>query len=173
MNVRKLRLVKGWSQEQLAELAGVSIRTIQRIERGQAPSLETRNALASVFEVDISEWPLEGNDMQATASEPNNEQVDGELKHKAKADALEEQKAMEYVRDIKAFYSNLASYAVIIPFLFFVNYSTSPGYWWAWWPTLGWGLGLAIHAINTFEVFSFFGPDWERKQVEKRLGRKL
>ena len=35
------------------------------------------------------------------------------------------------------------------------------------------GIGLALHALNVFEVFNIFGPDWERKQVEKRLGRKL
>lgn len=35
MIIRKLRLQRGWSQEQLAELTGLSTRTIQRIERGQ------------------------------------------------------------------------------------------------------------------------------------------
>jgi len=34
MLVRKLRLQRGWSQEHLAELVGVSVRTVQRIERG-------------------------------------------------------------------------------------------------------------------------------------------
>jgi transcriptional regulator with XRE-family HTH domain len=36
--IQKLRLQRGWSQEQLAELTGLSVRTIQRIERGQNPS---------------------------------------------------------------------------------------------------------------------------------------
>ena len=54
MIVRKLRLRHGWSQDQLAELADVSIRTIQRIERGHKPSLETAKALAAVFEVDVT-----------------------------------------------------------------------------------------------------------------------
>ena len=40
MNVRKLRLQRNWSQEQLALLSGLSIRTIQRIERGQAPNAD-------------------------------------------------------------------------------------------------------------------------------------
>ncbi|CAM4169684.1 XRE family transcriptional regulator [Vibrio agarivorans] len=35
MIIRKLRLKRGWTQEQLAELSGLSIRTVQRIERGQ------------------------------------------------------------------------------------------------------------------------------------------
>jgi Predicted transcription factor, homolog of eukaryotic MBF1 len=39
MIVRKLRLQRGWSQDQLAQLSDLSIRTIQRIERGQTPGL--------------------------------------------------------------------------------------------------------------------------------------
>ncbi len=53
MILRKLRLDKGWSQEQLAEISGVSTRTIQRIERGKTASLETLKCLASVFETDL------------------------------------------------------------------------------------------------------------------------
>ncbi len=37
--VQKLRLQRGWSQEQLAELSGLSVRTIQRLERGQPASV--------------------------------------------------------------------------------------------------------------------------------------
>lgn len=54
MIVKKLRTGKNWSQEQLAIMAGLSIRTIQRVESGQSASLETLKSLASVFEVDIS-----------------------------------------------------------------------------------------------------------------------
>ncbi len=59
MIVRKLRLNKGWSQEQLAALCNLSIRTIQRIERGQKPSLETLNSLAAVFEINVSDLTAE------------------------------------------------------------------------------------------------------------------
>ena len=45
MNVRKLRLQRNWSQEQLAQVSGLSIRTIQRIERGQTPGLESVKSL--------------------------------------------------------------------------------------------------------------------------------
>ena len=40
MYVQKLRLKKGWSQQQLADFSGLSVRTVQRIEAGQpAPKL--------------------------------------------------------------------------------------------------------------------------------------
>ena len=35
MQVQKLRLIKGWSQQQLADFSGLSVRTVQRIEAGQ------------------------------------------------------------------------------------------------------------------------------------------
>lgn len=50
--VKMLRVGKGWTQEQLAEMCDLSVRTIQRIEKTGVASLETSNALASVLEVD-------------------------------------------------------------------------------------------------------------------------
>jgi len=175
MIVRKLRLEKGWSQEQLAELCDLSVRTIQRIERGQKPSLESLKALASVFELDVSE--LSG---AAGASGPSgvsdstdSSQLSGETDMTNQA-ALseEEEKAIIYVRDIKGFYSHLIKYAVVISFLFIINIINSPGYFWVIWPALGWGIGVACHGLNVFEVFNLFGPDWEKRQVEKRLNKK-
>lgn len=52
--VKQLRLQRAWSQEQLAEMAGLSVRTIQRIENGERPGLETLSALAAVFEVTVA-----------------------------------------------------------------------------------------------------------------------
>ncbi len=47
----KLRAGKCWSQEELASACGLSVRTIQRVEKHGAASLETTKALASVFAV--------------------------------------------------------------------------------------------------------------------------
>ncbi|MCF6315810.1 MAG: helix-turn-helix transcriptional regulator [Marinosulfonomonas sp.] len=55
MVIRNLRIERGWSQEQLAEISGVSTRTIQRIERGGKASLESLKCLAAVFETPISD----------------------------------------------------------------------------------------------------------------------
>ena len=55
MLIQKLRLQRGWSQEQLAELSGLSVRTIQRLERGHAASTESLKAIGSVFEIDFSQ----------------------------------------------------------------------------------------------------------------------
>ena len=53
MHIQKLRLQRGWSQQQLAELSGLSTRTIQRLENGHSASVESLKALAAVFEVDF------------------------------------------------------------------------------------------------------------------------
>lgn len=55
MIVKQLREKKYWSQEQLANMTGLSLRTIQRVEAGNPASKETLKSLASVFEINISE----------------------------------------------------------------------------------------------------------------------
>ena len=47
--LRFLREQRGWSQEQLADVSGLSARTIQRVEASGAASLETRMALAAAL----------------------------------------------------------------------------------------------------------------------------
>ncbi len=54
MSLRELRLQRGWSQEQLADASGVSVRTIQRIEGGRPPGRATALALAGALGVDPS-----------------------------------------------------------------------------------------------------------------------
>ena len=53
MILKQLRLSRFLSQEQLAQMSGLSVRTIQRIESGHSPSLESLKCLASVLEVDV------------------------------------------------------------------------------------------------------------------------
>jgi transcriptional regulator with XRE-family HTH domain len=48
--VRFFRESRQWSQEQLADLSGLSVRTIQRVERGDASGFDTRRAIARAFE---------------------------------------------------------------------------------------------------------------------------
>ncbi|MET0328415.1 MAG: helix-turn-helix transcriptional regulator, partial [Luteimonas sp.] len=52
--LRDLRAARHWSQEQLAELSGLNLRTIQRLESGAKVSTESLRALAAVFEVSPS-----------------------------------------------------------------------------------------------------------------------
>jgi transcriptional regulator with XRE-family HTH domain len=58
MIVRLLRMSKGWTQETLAELAGVSSRTIQRLEDGQGGSADTLRAVARAVEAEDLDFLL-------------------------------------------------------------------------------------------------------------------
>jgi transcriptional regulator with XRE-family HTH domain len=53
MILKQLRIGRHLSQEQLAQMSGLNVRTIQRIESGHNASLESLKCLASVLEVDI------------------------------------------------------------------------------------------------------------------------
>ncbi len=50
--IQELRIQRCWSQDELASASGLSIRTIQRVEKTGNASLETVKALSSVFEVE-------------------------------------------------------------------------------------------------------------------------
>jgi transcriptional regulator with XRE-family HTH domain len=54
--IKLLRYEKAWSQAQLSEIASLSIRTIQRVELDGRCSQETLLALASAFEIDVTEF---------------------------------------------------------------------------------------------------------------------
>lgn len=153
MHIRKRRIDKGWSQQTLAEVSGLSVRTVQRIERGGTASLETINALAAVLDVDIATLTKETGMNNPPALSDR------------------ERDAIEYVRDIKGFYSHLAIYVVMVIAMAVANLVTGSNYLWFLWPAFGWGLGVAAHGLAVFEVFSLFGVDWEKRQIEKRLRR--
>ncbi|GLX79872.1 hypothetical protein tinsulaeT_32120 [Thalassotalea insulae] len=53
--IQKLRAIKCWSQDELASASGLSVRTIQRVEKNGTASLETTKALAAVFDLTPNE----------------------------------------------------------------------------------------------------------------------
>ncbi len=156
MLVQKLRLQRGWSQQQLAELSGLNVRTIQRIEKGQEPSVESLKSLAAVFNVEFSTLKEQGMDNVISETQ-----------------SAEEILAFNQVRKLKDFYIHLANYVLVIAVLTIVNALTTPNRWWVQWVIIGWGIGVFSHWLQISERFSLFGSKWEKDQVEKRLGRKL
>ena len=78
------------------------------------------------------------------------------------------QKAAKRVEELKGFYGNLISYCIFIPFLFLINWKTSPNYYWAFWPMFGWGIGVIAHGIQVFGI----GRDWEEKHIKKFMQKE-
>ncbi|TVZ40804.1 2TM domain-containing protein [Alteromonadaceae bacterium 2753L.S.0a.02] len=153
--IKQLRLQRAWSQEQLAEAAGVSVRTVQRVENGATPGLETLKALAAVYDVTVDE--LRG------VAEPTTDSAQAEPvmdpKHQEKTDmnstpstANPELQSDQAREDQKEFYKMAARFTFILIFLLIVNLATSP-YLWVQWPALGMGLALVSRAATVFGVW--------------------
>lgn len=53
--IKEIREQRGWSQNQLADMAKVSLRTIQRMEKEGGCSIESVKSLAAVFDIDFKE----------------------------------------------------------------------------------------------------------------------
>lgn len=49
--IRQFRELRHWSQQQLAEISGLNVRTVQRVEQGDSASFDTRRALARAFDL--------------------------------------------------------------------------------------------------------------------------
>ncbi len=78
-------------------------------------------------------------------------------------------RAQKKVEDIKGFYGNLFSYVVVNAGLAILNLVTSPDHLWFFYPLIGWGVGVAIHAISVFNLMPFFGSDWEERKIREML----
>lgn len=75
--------------------------------------------------------------------------------------------ARERAAMLQGFYIHLLVYLVINGGLFVINVLTRGrgGNWWFYWPLLGWGVAVFVHALTTFA--SVFTDDWrERKAME-------
>ncbi len=83
-------------------------------------------------------------------------------------DQIAYEKATKRVKELKDFYGNLISYCVFVPFLFFINWQTSPNYWWAYWALFGWGIGVIAHGVQVFGI----GKDWEEEQIKKYMKKE-
>lgn len=166
MLVQKLRLQHGWSQEELAELSGVSVRTIQRLERGQSGSLESLKALAAVFDIDFNRLK---EPLMANTDTPQGAPLAAGPAPVRPDEAL----ALAHVRKVKGFWAHFFWFVVVIAGLAALNAYTGRHYWWFLWAAMGWGIGIVSHALSVFQPLPFFDAAWEKRQVEKYLQRKL
>jgi transcriptional regulator with XRE-family HTH domain len=156
MSIQKRRLDKAWTQEQLAEHSGVSVRTIQRIESGNPATLETLKCLAAVFETSVTRLMQEPESMNT-------------LNHDKSLKEIQERDAIQYVQNLKGFHMHWLSFIVIMPGLYALNMVLSPDRLWVITVALGWGSGLVLHGLTMFGLFSVFGGNWEQRQFQKRM----
>lgn len=129
--IKRWREERHWSQEHLAGLAGIGLRTVQRIENGEQASQESLKALAAAFNVDAI----------ALAIDPEEE-----------AAALIRSKNAEGRAALRlSFWIHLASYLMGMIIFLGIGISSGniatmlvPGIWWT--------VGLAGHAVTVVIV---------------------
>lgn len=80
------------------------------------------------------------------------------------------QEARKRVKKLKSFYSNFASWIVFSIFFILLNIFTSREFFWAIFPIMGWGIGVAFQAFDVFGLPGF-GKNWEEKALQKEMDR--
>ena len=71
------------------------------------------------------------------------------------------------VQAIKGFYVHATAFVVVNVALFALN-ALVGGVWWFYWPLIGWGIGLGLHAFGVFG-FSGGGGPWGRQWEERKI----
>ncbi|MEL5450208.1 helix-turn-helix domain-containing protein [Serratia bockelmannii] len=150
--IRPLRLEKGWSQEQLATIAGLSTRTVQRIENGEQASLETLTAIAAALGVQVSN--LNAQPQQTTMGE----------------ETPDEQRLRRQVATEGKLLSMAVRFAVIGAILLAVNVFTHPHYLWSLWAIGGMSLALVMRAVRTLLLRNVFSR-WQEQRLAQKLRR--
>jgi hypothetical protein len=77
------------------------------------------------------------------------------------------------VKELKGFYTHATVYVLVNIGLFVINLLTGGG-WWFYWPLLGWGVGLGIHALSVFAFGAGGGPwgrEWEERKTRELMDR--
>jgi transcriptional regulator with XRE-family HTH domain len=145
-DIKKMRLERHWSQEQLADMSGLSIRTIQRIENGENAGLESLKALAAVFETNITDSNKE-------------------------AELAQIKKEEAYVQKVKGFYKLLALALLNMVVFFFIAISDSDSEAWGLfiYMLVMWVFFLGIYSFISFD---FFGEEWKQKIINKKFKKK-
>ena len=82
------------------------------------------------------------------------------------------ERAHARVQAIKGFHTHAMAFVVVNVALLALNALVGGG-WWFYWPLIGWGIGLGLHAFGVF-VFGGGGPwgrDWEERKTREMMDK--
>ena len=81
--------------------------------------------------------------------------------------------AQQRVAELKKFYGNLISYAVVNIMLIVVNLLTSPDHLWFYWVAIFWGISILFHASRVFLIKGKpLGKAWEEKKIKEIMEKE-
>lgn len=152
--LRQLREERAWTQEHLADAAGVSLRTVQRIEREGNASADSRLALAAAFGVDVS--ILVGKTDEASTPPPS-PATDPTLETRVMPSAM------------GGIVQHLLVYLSVCSLLVFLDFSSGSANHWSKWPVLGWGFGVLMHALSAWAKPSRSREDHLQDRKHRRI----
>lgn len=141
--VRVWRKERCWSQEQLAEETGLSLRTIQRIENGGTASNDTAVSLATAFEKDINKFTINQDNK---ASKPRRSKEVMGLR-------------MSFVIHAFGFFIGGLT-------LFLIDLIDSSYQWWSVWPLTFWFIGFIAHGGTVLLVEFLQKMQGEMEELE-------
>lgn len=124
--IRRWREERRWSQEHLAQLAGVGLRTLQRIENGENASPDSVSALAAAFNVDAMALSIDAEAEAAQAAERKAEEAAATLR--------------------LTFYVHLAAFLFCL--VIFAAVGFAAGDFGILYVSLWWTIGLAAHGLT-------------------------
>lgn len=81
-------------------------------------------------------------------------------------------RAAERVEELTGFYVHAAIFAIINVLLILINVTITDDIIWAHWVFLGWGVGLAAHAVSVFGQMPGFVTRWQIRKM-RQLRREI
>ncbi|MBO6688494.1 MAG: helix-turn-helix domain-containing protein [Alphaproteobacteria bacterium] len=130
--IKRWREERLWSQEHLADLAGLGLRTVQRIENGDSASRDSVMALAAAFNVDAAALTIN---------------------EKTEAAEQREQKAKKGVAALRlGFLINLACWAFGMIVFAGISFSDGDSHFEMLAPAIWWTVGIAGFGLTVVIV---------------------
>jgi hypothetical protein len=79
------------------------------------------------------------------------------------------EEALRYVRRKRTFFLILGIWLALSVMWFLIDLLSGGGLDWFFWPMLGTGIFVAVIGVSLFGLAGLFGPDWERREVDRYL----
>lgn len=139
--IKLWREQRHWSQEHLADLAGISLRTLQRIESGETASQESMKALAAAFNVDAMALSIDPEIEAAEIVKSKNEKTRAGVR--------------------LGFFIHLAGFVCAMVVFFGIN--LGEGYFVMLWPTIWACVAIVCHGavVGMIEVITRYQDKFE------------
>jgi hypothetical protein len=81
------------------------------------------------------------------------------------------QRARRRAGELRGFYLHIGIYLIVMAALFTINMLTNRDVLWFYWPLIGWGVGVAIHALVVVSSGRFLGEAWEDRKARELMQR--